>query len=109
MLVKEHVRDLIRQGNDYLFYTTRGVNVKTDSKAANLNHGLKFVQNLSRGPALVFVVPVFTTTLAAVFVPAILISGMSFVYFAELVASWNIWTKSAGLQLGKQTSNGIQR
>ena len=45
------MRDLIRQGNDFFFYTARGVNVKTDSKAANLNHGLKFVQNLSRGPA----------------------------------------------------------
>ena len=56
VLFKEQVRDLIRQGNDYLFYTARGVNVKTDSKAANLNHGLRFVQNLSRGPAEYFAV-----------------------------------------------------
>lgn len=39
--------------NDYsnLFYTARGVGVKTHSKAANLNHRLAFVEDLKTGPS----------------------------------------------------------
>lgn len=41
--------EILRKSHGNLFYTARGVGVKTHSKTANLNHGLAFVENLRTG------------------------------------------------------------
>ena len=43
--------DKLRQSQRNLYYTARGVEVVTHSKAANLNHGLTFVKRLETGPS----------------------------------------------------------
>ena len=71
-----------------------------DRRLANLSAA----QRLAKiGPALVFVVPAFTTTLAAVFVPAILISGMPFVYFADRREGRLLLTRRAFLDCDSST------
>ena len=41
--------EVLKETEGNLFYTARGVNVITHSKAANLNHGLAFVEKLKKG------------------------------------------------------------
>ena len=42
---------IMRKDQGNLFYTARGVEVVTHSKAGNLNHGLAFREGLKRGPS----------------------------------------------------------
>ncbi|CAD6591308.1 MAG: hypothetical protein ASARMPREDX12_005071 [Alectoria sarmentosa] len=48
--LKHHI-EILRKGQGNLFYTARGVDVTTHSKAANLNHGFSFAQRLKTGPS----------------------------------------------------------
>ena len=47
----QHQVDILKKAHANLFYTARGAKVVTHSKAANLNHGLSFVDNLHKEPS----------------------------------------------------------